>query len=78
MNEWKPSYLGVAVVPRTRPMAPELRGSCLARRQGSSSDLRSVREKAQIAPVRKGSTSAFNLATKVRFKRDKTFRRVVF
>ena len=59
MNEWKPSYLGVAVVPRTRPMAPELRGSCLARRQGSSSDLRSVREKAQIAPVRKGSTSAF-------------------
>ena len=58
MNEWKPSYLGVAVVPRTRPMAPELRGSCLARRQGSSSDLRSVREKAQIAPLRKGSTSA--------------------
>ena len=40
-------------------MAPELRGSCLARRQGPSSDLRSVREKAQIAPVRKGSTSAF-------------------
>ena len=37
-------------------MAPELRGSCLARRQGSSSDLRSVREKAQIAAVRKGST----------------------
>ena len=59
MNEWKPSYLGVAVVPRTRPMAPELRGSCLARRQGSSSDVRSVREKAQIAPLRKGSTSAF-------------------
>ena len=47
MNEWKPSYLGVAVVPRTRPMAPELRGSCLARQQGSSSYLRSVREKAQ-------------------------------
>ena len=42
MNEWKPSYLGVAVVPRTRPMAPELRGSCLARRQGSSSDVKSA------------------------------------
>ena len=48
MNEWRPSYLGVAVAPRTRPMAPELRGSCLARRQGSSSDVRSVREKAQV------------------------------
>ena len=54
MNECKPRFLGVAVMHWARPMAAELRDSRSARRQGSSSDIRSVREKARIALLRKG------------------------
>ena len=55
LNECKPRFLGVAVMHWARPMAAELRDSRSVRRQGSSSDIRSVREKARIALLRKGS-----------------------
>ena len=43
MNECKPRFLGVAVMHWARLMAAELRDSRSVRRQGSSSDIRSVR-----------------------------------
>ena len=59
LNECKPRFLGVAVMHWARPMAAELRDSRSGRRQGSSSDISSVREKARIALIRKGSSWAF-------------------
>ena len=60
MNECKPRFLGVAVMHWARPMAAELRDTRSERRKGSSSDISSVREKARIALLRKGSSWAFN------------------
>ena len=45
-------------------MAAELRDTRSGRRKGSSSDISSVREKARIALLRKGSSWAFKLARK--------------
>ena len=56
MNECKPRFLGVAVMHWARPMAAELRDTRSGRRKGSSSDISSVREKARIALLRKGSS----------------------
>ena len=61
LNECKPRFLGVAVMHWARPMAAELRDTRSERRKGSSSDISSVREKARIALLRKGSSWAFNL-----------------
>ena len=60
LNECKPRFLGVAVMHWARPMAAELRDTRSERRKGSSSDISSVREKARIALLRKGSSWAFN------------------
>ena len=59
LNECKPRFLGVAVMHWARPMAAELRDTRSERRKGSSSDISSVREKARIALLRKGSSWAF-------------------
>ena len=64
LNECKPRFLGVAVMHWARPMAAELRDTRSGRRKGSSSDISSVREKARIALLRKGSSWAFNTNTR--------------
>ena len=56
LNECKPRFLGVDVMHWARPMAAELRDTRSGRRKGSSSDISSVREKARIELLRKGSS----------------------
>ena len=65
LNECKPRFLGVAVMHWARTMATELRDTRSERRKGSSSDISSVREKARIALLRKGSSWAFKVLRNV-------------
>ena len=53
MNECKPRFLGVAVMHWARPMAAELRDSRSERRQGSSSDISSVRRLESAGAIRR-------------------------
>ena len=69
LNECKPRFLGVAVMHWARPMAAELRDSRSERRQGSSSDISSVREKARIALLRRKGSSHLARPLKAKSRR---------